>query len=90
MVKRLNYFILKMNIFSCEKIAYCPYGLFVMIPLTILIRNLNYFFPELDEEKGNLEIFVEALGQLGITFVIILLVHRIITYFTPIRKIRRT
>ena len=54
-----------------------------MIPLTILIRNLNYFFPELDEEKGNLEIFVEALGQLGITFVIILLVHRIITYFTP-------
>jgi len=59
------------------------YGLFVMIPLTILIRNLNYFFPELDEGKGNIEIFVEALGQLGITFVIILMAHRIITYFAP-------
>ena len=66
-----------------ELLNVLQYGLFVMIPLTILIRNLNYFFPELDQSKGNLEIFVETLGQLGITFVIILLAHRIITYFTP-------
>jgi hypothetical protein len=66
-----------------ELLNVLQYGLFVMIPLTILIRNLNYFFPELDEGKGNLEIFIEALGQLGITFVIILMAHRIITYFTP-------
>jgi len=59
------------------------YGLFIVIPLTILIRNLNYFFPELDETKGHLEILIEALGQLGLTFVIILFVHRIITYFAP-------
>ena len=69
--------------YKAELLNVIQYGIFVMIPLTILIRNLNYFFPELDEGKNNLEIFVEALGQLGITFVIILLVHRIITYFTP-------
>ena len=69
--------------YKAELLNVLQYGLFVMIPLTILIRNLNYFFPELDESKGNMEIFAEALGQLGITFVIILMAHRIITYFTP-------
>ena len=47
--------------YKAELLNVLQYGLFVMIPLTILIRNLNYFFPELDEGKGNLEIFVEAL-----------------------------
>ena len=69
--------------YKAELLNIFQYGIFVMIPFTILIRNLNYFFPELDKEKGNLEIFVEALGQLGITFVIILIIHRTITYFTP-------
>lgn len=69
--------------YKAELLNVLQYGLFVMIPLTILIRNLNYFFPELDQDKNNLEIFAEALGQLGVTFVIILMAHRIITYFSP-------
>ena len=66
-----------------ELLNIIQYSLFIIIPITILIRNINFFFPELDKSKGNLELLAEALGQLALTFIIIFFVHRIITYFNP-------
>lgn len=59
------------------------YGLIGIVPMAVIIRNVNFFFPALDKTKGSIELLLEALGQLCITFILITFVHRIITYFTP-------
>ena len=69
--------------YKSEVLNLIQYGLIAVIPMTIIIRNVNFFFPALDTKKGSIELLLEALGQLCITFVIITFVHRILTYFTP-------
>ena len=66
-----------------EVLNLIQYGLIAVIPMTIIIRNVNFFFPALDPKKGSIELLLEALGQLCITFIVITFVHRILTYFTP-------
>ena len=66
-----------------ELLNIMQYCLFVIIPLGILIRNVNFFFPKVDKTKGSVELVAEALGQLCLTFIILFFVHRILTYFSP-------
>ena len=47
------------------------YCLIVVIPLTIIIRNVNFFFPKLEKTEGSIELLIEALGQLCLTFIIL-------------------
>ena len=66
-----------------ELLNILQYVIFVVVPLIIITRNLNFFFPSLDKTKGNIELVAEALGQLSLTMIIILFLHRILTYFAP-------
>ena len=41
-----------------ELLNIMQYCLFVVIPLGILIRNVNFFFPKVDKSKGSVELVV--------------------------------
>ena len=61
----------------------CQYCILIIIPIIIVERNINFFFPNLDKTKGSLELGAEALGQLLLELIIVLFIHRAIMYFTP-------
>ena len=65
-----------------ELINIVQYSLFMVIPLVILVRNMGYFFPKVDKTKGNLELVLEALGQMVLTIIILVFIHKIVTYFS--------
>jgi hypothetical protein len=56
------------------------YATLAIIPVVILNKGMQRFVPEADDEKGNIEILAEILGQVIVMFLGILLIHRIITY----------
>jgi hypothetical protein len=56
------------------------YILLAIIPVVILNKSIGRYLPEADDKKGSIEITAEILIQIIITFLGLLLVHRIITY----------
>ena len=66
-----------------ELLNVIQYCLTAIIPLILVIHGTNFFFPKVDESKGSLELVAEALGQLCLTFIILLFLHRLLTYFSP-------
>ena len=56
------------------------YSLLAIIPVVALNKSIQRFVPEVDEQKGSLEILVEVMGQTTVMFVGIMIIHRLITY----------
>ena len=56
------------------------YILVAFIPIVILIKTMQTYVPDADDNKSSLELFVEIFVQLAFIFVGIFLIHRIITY----------
>jgi hypothetical protein len=56
------------------------YILLAIIPVVILTKTIGRYVPEADDAKSSVEVVAEILIQLIITFLGLLLVHRIITY----------
>jgi hypothetical protein len=56
------------------------YALLSVVPLIILNKLIHRIIPEADEDKGTLEISIEALGQIVLMFTGLIFVHRIIAY----------
>lgn len=56
------------------------YAAIALIPVIIMNKVMQRFVPEADDEKGNVEILAEILGQVFIMFLGILIIHRIITF----------
>lgn len=56
------------------------YSVLALVPLVILNKLMQKYVPEADDEKNNLEILAEIIGQVVALFLGILLIHRIITY----------
>jgi hypothetical protein len=56
------------------------YIIIAFIPCMMANNFIDSVVPKVDEKKSNLEIIIEVLGQTIITFVFIMLVHRLITY----------
>ena len=65
-----------------EMVNIIQYSILAFIPLTLLSSTIDYMFPKVDKTKGSLELLVEALGQLCVTFIILVFFHRIMTYFS--------
>lgn len=63
------------------------YALLSIIPLIILNKLIHRIIPEADEDKGTLEISVEALGQIILMFTGLIFVHRIIAYIPTYSEI---
>lgn len=56
------------------------YGVLALIPVVILNKLMQKFVPEADDEKGSVEITSEILAQIVAMFLVILIIHRIITF----------
>ncbi len=56
------------------------YALIAIIPIVLLNKSVGKYVPESDDKKGSLEISAEIVIQIIVTFIGILIIHRIITY----------
>jgi len=63
------------------------YVLLALIPTIILNKVIQKIIPATTEEKGNVEILAEILGQIVFMFIGFMLIHRLITYFPTWSKI---
>ena len=56
------------------------YTLIAIIPVIILNKLMQKYVPEADEKKGSAELLAEALIQVIVMFIGLLIIHRIVTY----------
>jgi hypothetical protein len=56
------------------------YALIAMIPVVVLNKSIGKYVPESDDKKGSLEISAEIMIQVIVTFMGLLIIHRIITF----------
>jgi hypothetical protein len=63
------------------------YAILAIIPVVILNKIIQKYVPEVDEDKGSIEILVEVIIQVIVMFVGLLFVNRIITYIPTFSKI---
>ena len=56
------------------------YALIGIIPVVILNKSIGKYVPEADDKKSSLEVTAEIIIQIIITFMGILIIHRIITF----------
>ena len=56
------------------------YALIAIIPIVILSKTIGKYVPDADNKKGSLEVSAEIIIQVIITFMGLLIIHRIITF----------
>jgi len=56
------------------------YALVAIIPIVILNKTIGKYVPEADDKKSSLEITAEVIIQIIVTFMGLLIIHRIITF----------
>ena len=56
------------------------YALLAIIPVVLLNKSMGKYVPESDDKKGSLEISAEIVIQIIVTFIGLLIIHRIITF----------
>jgi hypothetical protein len=56
------------------------YALIAIIPIVLLNKSIGKYVPEADDKKSSLEVTAEVLIQIIVTFMGLLIVHRIITF----------
>ena len=71
-----------------EMMNIIQYSLLAIIPIVFLNKSIQKFVPDVDEEKGSLEVLVEVIGQIVIMFIGILLIHRLITYIPTYSNVK--
>jgi hypothetical protein len=59
------------------------YALIAIIPIVLLNKSVGKYVPESDDKKGSLEISAEIIIQIIVTFIGLLIIHRIITFIPP-------
>jgi len=56
------------------------YSLLSIIPIVLLNKCIQKFIPEVDEEKGSLEIIAEIIIQLLVMFIGLFFINRLVSY----------
>jgi hypothetical protein len=56
------------------------YAIIAIIPVVILNKTIGKYVPEADDNKSSLEVSAEILIQIIVTFIGLLIIHRVITY----------
>ena len=59
------------------------YALVAIIPIVVLNKTVGKYVPEADNKKGSLEVVAEIVIQVIVTFMGLLIIHRIITFIPP-------
>ena len=65
---------------KAEMLNIVQYAVVSMIPVIILNKTLSRYIPEVDDEKGSLEITAEVIIQVITMFIGLLIIHRINTF----------
>jgi hypothetical protein len=65
---------------KAEMLNIIQYALLALIPVVIFNKLMQKFIPEADDDKKSIEIIAEILAQVITMFLIILIIHRIITF----------
>jgi len=63
-----------------EMMNIVQYAVLALIPVIMMNKAMQKYVPEADDEKGNVELLAEIVGQIIIMFLGILIIHRIITF----------
>jgi len=63
-----------------EMMNIIQYAVLALIPIVVFNKIMQRFIPEADDEKGSIEITAEVLAQVISMFLVILIIHRIITF----------
>jgi hypothetical protein len=63
-----------------EMMNIVQYAVLALIPVILMNKAMQKFVPEADEEKGNVQLLAEIIGQITMMFLGILIIHRIITF----------
>tara|TARA_B100000963_G_scaffold252899_1_gene221611 strand:+ start:2602 stop:3339 length:738 start_codon:yes stop_codon:yes gene_type:complete len=71
-----------------EMMNIIQYSLMAVIPIVFLNKSIQKFVPDIDEEKGSLEVLAEVIGQIVVMFIGILLIHRLITYIPTYSNVK--
>jgi hypothetical protein len=64
------------------------YALIAIIPVVIFNKTIGKYVPEADDKKGSLELSAEIVLQIIVTFVGLLIIHRIITFVPTYSKMK--
>lgn len=56
------------------------YAVLAVLPVILLNRTIHILIPEADESKASLELLAEVIAQVGLIFIGIFFIHRIVTY----------
>ena len=63
-----------------EMLNIVQYAVLALIPVVILNKLMQHFVPEADDNKSSIELTSEVLAQIIVMFLVILIIHRIITF----------
>lgn len=66
---------------KAEILNIIQYSTLALLPVIVLNKLMQRYVPEAEENKNSLELTFEVLAQITIMFIVILFIHRIITYF---------
>ena len=69
-----------------ELLNIIQYALIAIIPVVILNKTIGKYVPEADDKKGSLELSAEIIIQVIVTFIGLLIIHRIITFVPTYSK----
>lgn len=64
------------------------YALIAIIPIVILNKTIGKYVPEADDKKSSLEVSAEVIIQIIVTFMGLLIIHRIITFIPTYSAIK--
>ena len=63
------------------------YALIAIIPIVILNKTIGKYVPEADDKKSSLEVVAEIIIQIIVTFMGLLIIHRIIIFIVNLEKL---
>jgi hypothetical protein len=69
-----------------ELLNIIQYALISVIPIVILNKTIGKYVPETDDKKSSLEMSAEIVIQILVTFIGLLIIHRIITFIPTYSK----
>lgn len=66
------------------------YIIIALIPVIVLLKVIKEYIPEDDDKKDSIELLIEIVIQLGVLFVAMYLIDKIIRYFPTYSKVPYT
>ena len=73
---------------KCELLNITQYSLLSVIPVIGLNKTIQKVIPDVDEEKGSVEILAEVIVQIVAMFLGIFFIHRLVTFVPTYSKMK--